>query len=157
MTWLACFLWVLLVGVLLGLFLSRLLGLLYNIKKADSEPSATTPTQAQSTDLPVPRPCLQTWFSDPALKAILGRIDVTAESLDAVLGVDRDISSALHANGIRTLFDLASASPKLLEFIVARSGLDSPRVPTDTWPRQAQYIVENRLEDLKQYRSSLNS
>jgi len=156
MPWLACFLWVLLLGVLLGLLLSRLLGLLYQVNNTGSDSGQTDSAPTTSADNPVAKPCLQTWFNDPLLKNIIGN-NINAESLDAVLGIDQRISAALQANGIRTLFDLASTSPKLLQFIVARSGLDSPKFPMATWPRQAQYIVENRLGDLKQYRASLNS
>ena len=97
------------------------------------------------------------WFDNPSLKSIVGLPDVSADTLVAVLGIDPKVADVLADNGIKTLFDLASTSPKLLQFIITRSGFDSPKVPTDAWPRQAQYIVENRLDDLKQYRATLNS
>jgi predicted flap endonuclease-1-like 5' DNA nuclease len=87
----------------------------------------------------------------------VGLPDVSADTLVAVLGIDPKVADVLADNGIKTLFDLASTSPKLLQFIITRSGFDSPKAPTDSWPRQAQYIVENRLDDLKQYRATLNS
>jgi predicted flap endonuclease-1-like 5' DNA nuclease len=163
MPWLACFLWVLLVGILLGILLSRLLGYLYDLSSAGQTSYASggsipqQPKAPSSDNTTVSKPCLQTWFDNPSLKSIVGLPDVSADTLVAVLGIDPKVADVLADNGIKTLFDLASTSPKLLQFIITRSGFDSPKAPTDSWPRQAQYIVENRLDDLKQYRATLNS
>jgi hypothetical protein len=184
MSWLACFLWVLLLGVLLGLLLSRLLGLLFSGKggagESDSDPGTIgrdleylkeqiaqikhllgsddgQPNCLGGQKQPVDDPCSKTWFNVPSLKKVLGLDDLNAGSLGVILGIDEKVSAALQANGIMTLFDLASADPQLLSFILDRNGITGVHPSPQTWPRQAQYIIENRVEDLQEYRKELAS
>lgn len=67
-------------------------------------------------------------------------------------GIGAKIQDVLYEYGIRTFVDLVMTPRERLDAIMKEAGIVAN---TETWQRQAQYIVDNDLNGLKQYQDSL--
>ena len=77
-------------------------------------------------------------------------ISIKDESdLTVIEGVDSRISELLHADGIRSLKDLAEADTSHIQKILNKGGSQYQMANPDTWPNQAILACNNRWSALK--------
>ncbi|NDJ85326.1 MAG: hypothetical protein GYB66_05535 [Chloroflexi bacterium] len=74
------------------------------------------------------------------------------DDLTQVEGIGPKAQDALHEAQIRTYEDLAAASPEDLKQILEEADLT---MSPETWPRQAQYIIDDDLSGLEAYQAEL--
>jgi predicted flap endonuclease-1-like 5' DNA nuclease len=77
----------------------------------------------------------------------------TVENLQQIEGIGPKVEAALHAAGITSYAQLAAAPVDTLRQIMQNNNLKLAK--PDTWPRQAQYIVEGDVAGLKAYQAAL--
>ncbi len=77
------------------------------------------------------------------------------DDLTEIEGVGPKSKEVLHAAGVRTFEDLASATPDDLRAKLEAGGLNTKLVKPDTWPEQAKLIVSGDLTALKQLQDEL--
>lgn len=77
----------------------------------------------------------------------------TVEDLKRIEGIGPKVEAALHAAGIKTYAQLAAASVEDLRGIMQENNLKLAK--PDTWPRQAQYVVEGDVAGFEAYKARL--
>ena len=88
------------------------------------------------------------------LKEIQSRIQngYLHDFLVQIEGIGAKIQDVLYEYGIRSFVDLVMTPRERLDAIIKEAGLVAN---TETWQRQAQFIVDNDLNGLKKYQDSL--
>jgi predicted flap endonuclease-1-like 5' DNA nuclease len=86
--------------------------------------------------------------------AVVASAPEGADDIEIIEGIGPRIAEALRAGGILTFQQLASATPGELERIVRAQGVRLVG-NADTWPRQAQFLVDGDVEGFKAYLSRL--
>lgn len=74
------------------------------------------------------------------------------DDLTLIEGIGDKVQTALYEAKIRNFVDIAAATPSNLKQILEVAGLS---MSPETWPKQAQFIVDNDLTGLKAYQDSL--
>ena len=116
-----------------------------------ASPSKTTPVRAA----PVKAPPVKAAVADVAAARAAGFTMKDAEDLTILQGVGPKINELMKANGVKTFADIARSSVPDLQKVLAAGGQLSRLANPETWPRQAQFAVDNRWADLKAYQDQL--
>jgi len=77
------------------------------------------------------------------------------DDLKLVEGIGPKIAAHLHAHGLRTLGDVASAKPEDLRKVLDQGGERFQMHDPSSWPKQCRLMMEERWEELRKFQSGL--
>ena len=149
----SCLIFPLLLGLLGGMVLFWLLG-------AWSRPGENVDQGGCATAItPVsPHNCCELqygWFDQASAEDAIGRKIKGLNDLDALYGCSNEILATLRARNFRSLSDIADVEPDKLIEILKGAGCAYEEAVVGSFQEQAQYIIENRWDELKSMRKRL--
>jgi len=164
-----CWLLPFLIGVLVGWLLNWLLRRLMHKDQPGASTYANTvsrPTPAPVAPAPaaaapsVVAPVVAAAAAVPALIDLAGARAAGftmkgTDDLTVIEGIGPKINELMKSHGVGTFADVASSSVAKLQGVLDAGGSSFKLANPETWPHQAQLIVDNRWNDLKAFQDEL--